>query len=160
MVSQIVAVLHNEYINPFDISTDKSNLLNLSSGVPTPSEITEEVLALPLKGKTLAQDFIRKRIITNKIPFNNVIKKNINKSNLERKSSAKVMICRVGKEKVIAVNRHILARLVLYYKSSGKVVDYAEALRYPLSPIPLSIAHSDGTMRKRKKADALKICCI
>ena len=112
LVSQIVTVLQNEYINPFDISIDKSNLLNLSSGVPIPSEITHEIFALPLKGKTLAQDFIRKRIITNDIPFNNPIKKNINKNILEIKFSAKVMICRGGKEKVIAVNGDILARLL------------------------------------------------
>ena len=67
------------------------------------------------------------------------------------------MICRAGKEKVIAVNRNILTRLVPYSKLSGKVVDYAEALRYPLSPVPLSIVHSDGTMRICGKADALKI---
>ena len=67
------------------------------------------------------------------------------------------MICRAGKEKVIAVNRNILTRLVPYSKLSGKVVDYAEALRYPLSPLPLSIVHSDGTMRICGKADALKI---
>ena len=67
------------------------------------------------------------------------------------------MICRGGKEKVIAVNRNILARLVPYSKLSGKVIDYAEALRYQLSPLPLSIVHSDGTMRTCEKADALKI---
>ena len=65
-----------------------------------------------MKGKTLAQDFIRKRIITNEIPFNNPIKKNINKNILEIKFSAKVMMWRGGKEKVIAVNGNILARLV------------------------------------------------
>ena len=112
LVSQIVTILQNEYINPFDISIDKSNLLNLSSGVPIPNEITHEILALPLKGKTLAHDFIRKRIITNEIPFNNPIKKNIHKNILERKFSAKVMVCRGGKEKVIAVNGNILSRLV------------------------------------------------
>ena len=67
------------------------------------------------------------------------------------------MIWRGGKEKVIAVNRNILARLVPYSKLSGKVIDYAEALRYPLSPLPLSIVHPDGTMRTCEKADALKI---
>ena len=73
LVSQIVAVLQNEYINTFDISTDKSNLLNLSSGVPITSEITEEILALPLKGETLAKDFIRRRRITSEISFNNPV---------------------------------------------------------------------------------------
>ena len=34
--------------------------------------------------------------------------------------------------------RNILAILVSYPKSSGKVVDYAKAFRYPLSPVPLS----------------------
>lgn len=36
-----------------NICIDKTNLLNLSYGVRIPSEITEEILALPLKGKTL-----------------------------------------------------------------------------------------------------------
>ena len=38
LVSQIVTVLQNEYINPFDIN--KSNLLNLSFGVTLTSEVT------------------------------------------------------------------------------------------------------------------------
>ena len=73
--------------------------LNLSSGMTIPSEITKDILALPLKEKTLAKYFIKKRIITNKILFNNLIKKNIYKNTFERKSSPKVMICRGGKEK-------------------------------------------------------------
>ena len=129
----------------------------MSSRVAISSEITEEIFALPLKGKALSKDFIRKRIITNEIPFNNPIKTNINKNTLERESSAKVMICHGGKEKAIAVNRNILARFRSYSKSSGKVVDYAEALRYLLPPIPLNITHPDGTTRKCKRADALKI---
>ena len=43
------------------------------------------------------------------------------------------MMCRGGKEKVIAVNRNTITRLVSYSKSSGKTVEYTEALRYPLS---------------------------
>ena len=113
------------------------DFLNLSSGIAIPSETTQEILALPLKGKP--------------------IKENINKNTLKRKFFAKIIIWRGGKEKVIAVNRNILARLVPYSKLSGKVIDYAEALRYPLSPLPLSIVHPDGTMRTCEKADALKI---
>ena len=33
-------------------SVDKSNLLNLSSGIAIPSETTQEILAVPLKGKS------------------------------------------------------------------------------------------------------------
>ena len=110
-----------------------------------------------MKRKKLAKCFIRKRIITNEIPFNNPIKKNISQNTSERKSSAEVMICCGGKEKVIALNKNIFARLASYSKSPGKVADFAETLRYPLSPIPLSVAHPDGTMRTCKKADALKI---
>lgn len=60
-------------------------------------------------------------------------------------------------KKVTAVNRNIIPRLVSYSKSSSKVVDYSEALKYPLSPIPLSVAHPDRTMKKCKKTDAFKI---
>ena len=41
------------------------------------------------------------------------------------------------------MNRNIISRLVSYSKSSSKVVDYAEALKYPLSPVPLRVAHPD-----------------
>ena len=80
------------------------------------------IKSLANKGRMLAKDFIRKRIINNEILFKNSIKKNINKNTFERKSYAKVLICCVGRQKVIAVNKNILARRVSYFKSSGKVL--------------------------------------
>lgn len=57
------------------------------------------IKSLSNNGRMLAKDFIRKRIINNERLFKNSIKKNINKSTLERKSYAKVLICCVGEKK-------------------------------------------------------------
>ena len=136
-----MAVLRDEYLNPFEVDLDKSTLFNLSSATPIPQNIAEEVLSLPSKGKALAGDFLNKRILTIEVPFNNPIKRNINKTKLTSKKETK--LCRGNKIKSVEINRNILGKLVSYSAISGKVVDYSAALKYPLSPIPLSICHPE-----------------
>ena len=34
---------------------------------------------------------------------------------------------------------------------TGKAINFANALKYPLSPVPLSIGNADGTERKNQQ---------
>ena len=40
--------------------------------------------------------------------------------------------------------------------SLEKKIDMAEVLKFPLTPVPLSLSHVDGTMQKTQKATLLK----
>lgn len=57
-----------------------------------------------------------------------------------------------GKAKTAEVNRNFLGTLISYELKTGSKVDFEKALCYPLSPLPLSICHPDGTRRKTNKA--------
>ena len=44
----------------------------------------------------------------------------------------------------------------ILYHSLKQEIDMAEVLKYPLTPVPLSLSHVDGTMQKTPKAVLLK----
>ena len=61
------------------------------------------------------------------------------------------------KSRGVYVNRNILGCLVSFSVKPGKAVDIKKALRYPLSPVALSIATADGSKRGTKKSKLLPI---
>ena len=44
-----------------------------------------------------------------------------------------------------------------YNIETGKAINFANALKYPMSPVPLSIGNADGTKRKNNMSTLLKI---
>ena len=153
-VSDITRVLREEYINPFDINLDKSSLFNLSSGVAIHDEIAD-VLSLHKKSDELSKELREQRLLTGEISFNEPIKKQIEKKILTNKKITTVK--RSNQVKYIEVNRNILGKLMSYSVNHEKRIDFAEALKYPLSPSPLSISHPDGTKRSCNKSDLLPL---
>ena len=60
-----------------------------------------------------------------------------------------------GKTIEVAVQRDVLGFLLTKSQELKSPVDMNEALKYPLSSVPLSIAHADGEKRKTNKASYL-----
>ena len=74
------------------------------------------------------------------------------------KDSAKgIVIQKEKKTSVVEVNRNILAKLVSWSAKTGKALNFHEALKYPLSPVPLSIPFPDGTKRSTSKSKLMEI---
>ena len=152
-VADIARILTEEYLNLFDVGLDKSVLHNLSSGVPLPGKIADEILSFPDKGITLAEEFLNKRLLSDEITLSDPIRRNIDKKTLLAKKT--VQIHHANKVKSIEVNRNILWKVVAYSTNFGKPIDYAESLKFPLSPIPLSTCHPDGVKRSCNKAELI-----
>ena len=55
------------------------------------------------------------------------------------------------------VNRDILGDLLHLTMKIGKVIEFKEALKYPLSLIPLSLNFRDGIKRSPAKSSLMKI---
>ena len=55
------------------------------------------------------------------------------------------------------VNRDVLGDLYRLTMKSGQVIDFKEALKYPLTPIPLSLSFTDSTKRIPVKSSLMKI---
>ena len=61
-----------------------------------------------------------------------------------------------GKTVEVQVQRDVLGFLLAKSQEFESGVDIDEALKYPLSPVPLSIAHADGQKRKINKSELYK----
>ena len=83
--------------------------------------------------------------------FFNTISKNIDKSLIVIDSFSS------KNPTTVQVNRNILGKLLSYSIKTENKIDFKEALKYPLSPVPLCLCHADGTKRSRKKADIYDI---
>ena len=55
------------------------------------------------------------------------------------------------------VNRDVLGDLLHLAVKSSQVIDFKEVLKYPLSPIPLSLNFPDGIKRSPAKSSLMKI---
>jgi hypothetical protein len=75
VVSKVIHVLKEEYINPFGIQIDESNLFNLSSGVPVEDTVADDILSNTSEGEKMSEFFTRERIHQRSKPFHDPIKK-------------------------------------------------------------------------------------
>ena len=55
------------------------------------------------------------------------------------------------------VNRDVLGDVLRQAMRIGQVIDFEETLKYPLSPIPLSLIFPDGIKRSPAKSSLIKI---
>ena len=147
--------MKNEYINPFGGDIGKSELYNLSSGVPLHRSIAESILPVRKVGITKYDESEKSRLISKEKPFHDPIKRN--KVKLFKDSTVKNTIKTKDKETIIEVNRNILGKLLSITASSEHNIDFQKVLKYPLSPIPLSLAHPDGSRRTCTKSKLTEI---
>ena len=61
-----------------------------------------------------------------------------------------------GKTIEVALQRDIYIFFVAKSQEMNLPINIDEALKYPLCPVPLSIAHGDGKKRKTTKGDLMK----
>ena len=151
-------ILTNTFLNPFAGNLDVDKLFNIASGCPTSEEASKCLLGIEQRGIELYSEF--------KDRLDNGAAKNfwdpiklqdwMDFSANNKRSKIKGAN---GKTVEVAVQRDILGFLLAKSQELKSPIDIEEALRYPLSPIPLAIAHGDGQKRKTNKR-ALLNCAI
>ena len=62
MVTCVIEVLSEEYLNPFSVSLDE-NHYNLNSGVPVEYELANEILCTEQKGSEIYECFANERLL-------------------------------------------------------------------------------------------------
>ena len=124
----------------------------MSSGTPIEEEISEEILNNRI-GEALFETFITGRILKKEILFHDPFKKLV----LFKASSKKVSLTRSTVVKTVEVNRDILGTLLALTAKTEKVINFENALEYPLCSVPLSLACPDGTPRKTAKSKLLDV---
>ena len=138
------------HMDPFQMKTD-DNLYCLSSGKSVPAEVKEDLLNCQERGKSWCQEFeegcqLDPSRFQKPIPRRKV--KNF--ASMSIKSSVK------SNKKVVElqVTRDLFGRL-LYLTITNKL-DLTKVFPFPLTPVPLSLAHVDGSLNKTDKSKLIQ----
>ena len=147
-------ILTNTFLNPFSFDLDDDKLFNIASGCPIPDEASNCLLGIRDRGQVLYSSFRPRLSVGNGEIFCDPIKvqewKDFTISNRTSKAQTSK-----GKTIEVKVQRDILGFLLAKSQKLNSTIDLEEALKYPLSPVPLAIAHGDGQTRKTNKSTLL-----
>ena len=149
-VKKIINVLENEYLNPFSPDLDVDQLYNLSSGVLKEDGV-KELLMIEESGSVAAREFLEKRLLTSEVDFHDPIPR----VKIPTFQETYVKISKHGSEKIVHANRDIISHLLSFSIKFEKPIDFRHALKYPLYPVPLSMAFPDGSKRDSSKSKLL-----
>ena len=155
LVSKVIEILEEEYINPFGVQTDETKLYVSSSGVPLADEVADSIAALPSDGRKIAESFVKERIYEKSKLFHDPINRCKNKT--FQAPCKSILVTKGNTAKSVDVNRNILGALLTFSVKNEKAIDIEKALEFPLSPIPLSIANADGSRRQTAKGKLMQV---
>ena len=125
-------------------------LVNLSSGC-SKEEDADDLLNIWTRGKAMAQDFSAQRILSDEKPLHDPIPRN----KIPIFQPPKMKVSSSKKTKVIDANRNIIGKLPSTSAKFKKPIDFENAFRYPLFPVPLNLAYPDGSRRETSKSKLL-----
>ena len=141
-----------ETMNPFSDTLDKDTLYNIGTGKSASIETTKFLLHAVDIGSIKRKEFISECLKEPKRFEESITRQKVNTFATE----VGLHKIRGSDQKVVAVSmvRDLFGSIL--YLSLQKNVDMAEVLKYPLTPVPLSLSHVDGSMQKTSKASLMK----
>ena len=134
-------------IDPFSKGND--SLVNFATGVVMPTEDADSLVQSTEKGREQMNLFVTKRLNSNEVSFWVPV------PNLKIKTfttlTKKIQV-KAADEKVITVgaDRDLFGRLLIV--ANVRQINLKEVLSFELSPVPVSLAHPDGSLRKTNKS--------
>ncbi|CAG9814704.1 unnamed protein product [Phaedon cochleariae] len=141
-------------LNPFSTQLDKDCLYNIKTGKAAPDNVTNFLLNILKDGKELRENFIAE--CSEKTDrFDKPIKKRkiFNFASIATKKKVKVG----NKVQEVRMQRDTFGRLLALAMNPDYEVDLAKALSYPLTPLPMSLCHFDGTICKTNKSSLMNL---
>ena len=151
-VTKIIQVLKGKYINPFDVGLEE--LYNLSSGEMVDDTFATKILSVRKDGEEIRDDFVKCRINEKSKKFHDRLSRE--EVHTFKTYSTSTIQCQHF-QNTIEVNRDIIGTLLAFSIKNERRIDLPAALVYPLSPIPLSIAHGNGKKRETPKSKLMKL---
>lgn len=150
-LKKVIDMIRNT-INPFSEDIEHEFLFNLGTGKSAKKETESYLLNICTIGETERQKFINECIV-NPNRFEQRIKSQKIKT-FATENSKKKISAKDGKTIEACMMRDLFGSLL--YLSLEKKIDIAEVLSYPLTPLPLSLCHIDGSIQKTPKSALLK----
>ena len=148
-LNRIIAMV-KDTLNPFDENVDKEKLYNLGTEKAVSSNTEEFMLSIKTNRENLRRNFI-KECVEDPPRFDRPIKKH----------KMYTFATEPGKKKVLKNGKVVSACLIrdlfgsILNISLEKKIDMGEVLSYPLTSIPLSLSHADGSIHKTPKSAIL-----
>ncbi|XP_011171576.3 uncharacterized protein LOC105204222 [Solenopsis invicta] len=139
-------------INPFAPDLQRNLLFNISTGQAAQEHVADFLLNIEKNGNNQREDFI-KECSESEERFEKVIKKNKIMNFASSLIKKKVSVS----SKVVEVSIHRDLFGQLFRISLQKTLDIAKVLSFPLTPVPFSLCHVDGSICKTDKSALLKI---
>ena len=138
-------------MNPFTQEIDE-NLYCLTTGAKTADDIKTDLLSCMEKGKAWHKEFLD-GCFADGARFEKPIPRRKIKNFA---SGAVVGRLTTGKIKIMEIQgtRDLFGRLL--YLSTQENIDLATVFQHPLTPVPLALAHLDGSLNKTDKAQLLR----
>ena len=128
--------------------------MNISTGKAASSETKSYLLSTLQRGNE-ARHIFERECLTDSTPFMKTLSridiKNFAKENIKRKTMES------RKSKVAEGVRDIFARLLTLAARESRDIDLHHILCYPITHVPLSLAHADGTPLKTERASLTKL---
>ncbi|XP_057306368.1 uncharacterized protein LOC130644684 [Hydractinia symbiolongicarpus] len=140
-----------ETMNPFNDAIEKQYLFNIASGKAASPDTTKFLLNIVSVGSKARDKFIDE---CSKDPAR--FEKPIRRQTLHTFATGGTKYnIKAADNKVVAVTmmRDLFGSIL--YHSLQRKIDMAEVLKYPLTPVPLSLGHVDGKMQKTPKVKLL-----
>ncbi|KAK3108281.1 hypothetical protein FSP39_004793 [Pinctada imbricata] len=137
--------------DPFEVEKHPPCLLNVSSGMLASKEVQESPLTALNQGYAMLVDFLKRSFDSN---TSGRFYKPIPKSKLK---SYPTMSCKAKSDTTKGsaghVNPEILFRRALLLSHNRPDVSLETVLSYPIGPVPISLFHEDGWIRKTNKSE-------
>ncbi|XP_046415809.1 uncharacterized protein LOC124177470 [Neodiprion fabricii] len=149
-LQQFVATF-DQFINPFSLEVPKDQLVNISSGKSASLPVEEFLLNLEANGDSLRRTFISE-CQSDITRFEKAIKKT--SINNFSKDYEKKKIKVGGKIQEVKIQRDLFGRMLGI--SMDYSIDISKILSYPITSVPLSMCHLDGTICKTDKSALMK----
>lgn len=147
---EALILIITECTNPFSPELSKDHLYNISNGKSVSNDIHEFLSSVETMG-----DKQRRAFISECVDAPDRFDKSIKKNNIINFDSRNKVIVKIfGKVKEMQIQRDIFGRLLS--ASVKKKIDIEKTLCFPLTPIPFSLCHNDGSICKTPKSILLK----
>ena len=152
-VQLIINHVNDRMTNPFDASSHPKALINISTGMHATREIQESLTGAVDEGMKMLQSFVNGTLTEgNNRDFYGPITRSKLKTfeDLTKKTKLK---CRSGEVLHVHTSPELVFRRALVLATSRDDITVEKVLSFPIGPIPTSLFHEDGTMRKTNKAN-------
>ena len=140
-MNKLIKKLHDYKIDPFGDGPAR----HITTGREIDCQIVNDMLQAPEIGKEKCKEFIRDRLVTGEVDYFQPIKR------LKLKTGLAKEVKKPKSVSVLKEDRQAFGTML------SQSINLEEALRYPLTLVPLSIATPDGKAAPCKKAFASEL---